>query len=273
MPFFRSLLRSLQTLGVIGFLVPSDSPASGTVVVSVPEQKLYLFDDSGIKIASYPISTSAYGLGDGHGTYSTPLGKLAVASKIGAGSDIGTVFKAGHRTGEICRVNARGRDPIVTRIMHLRGLEKQNARAFDRRIYIHGTPDERNIGKPVSYGCVRMRSRDVIELFDAVEIGTTVEIVDNRVSKGLFAKTVWNPNPAPIASGPAPTEQPAAKIVSAIVPDPTPRKIALSSKTKTAEKPHLDSPVENKRGLGPMTVFEMPGMSFKFGSSTRDEVR
>jgi hypothetical protein len=75
-------------------------------------------------------------------------------------------------------VNSPGRDPIVSRILWLKGKEPQNANAYGRYIYIHGTPEERNIGLPVSYGCIRMRSRDVIELYDIVGKGAQVTIVD-----------------------------------------------------------------------------------------------
>ena len=73
-------------------------------------------------------------------------------------------------------MNAPGRDPIVTRILHLKGLEAQNRHTFGRTIYIHGTPEEAKIGMPASYGCIRMRSRDVIELFDTVGVGARVEV-------------------------------------------------------------------------------------------------
>ena len=46
----------------------------------------------------------------------------------------------------------------------------------ERLIYIHGTPEERTIGYPTSYGCVRMRSRDVIDLYDRIRVGTRVYI-------------------------------------------------------------------------------------------------
>jgi lipoprotein-anchoring transpeptidase ErfK/SrfK len=90
----------------------------------------------------------------------------------------GTVFKDRRRTGEIVGINAPGRDPIVTRIIWLRGREAENANAFARDIYIHGTPEERNIGLPVSYGCIRMRSTDVINLYNIVDRGAEVTIVD-----------------------------------------------------------------------------------------------
>jgi hypothetical protein len=71
-----------------------------------------------------------------------------------------------------------GRDPIVTRILWLRGREPQNANAYARTIYIHGTPEERNIGHPASYGCIRMRSSDIVNLYEIVGRGAQVTIVD-----------------------------------------------------------------------------------------------
>jgi lipoprotein-anchoring transpeptidase ErfK/SrfK len=103
---------------------------------------------------------------------------MEIAKKIGGGAAPGTVFKDRRPTGEIVIPDAPGRDPIVTRILWLRGCESQNANAFQRDIYIHGTPEERNIGLPVSYGCVRMRSQDIIQLYDVVGAGARVTIVD-----------------------------------------------------------------------------------------------
>jgi lipoprotein-anchoring transpeptidase ErfK/SrfK len=145
------------------------------VIISVPEQRMALLED-GAPLATYPVSTSKFGLGDLPGTSWTPLGKLEIARKIGAGAPSGAAFKDRRWTGEIVPPDAPGRDIIVTRILWLKGEEAQNARAYSRYIYIHGTPEERNIGLPVSYGCIRMRSRDVIELFDIVGTGAQVEI-------------------------------------------------------------------------------------------------
>jgi lipoprotein-anchoring transpeptidase ErfK/SrfK len=134
--------------------------------------------EDGAPLATYPVSTSKFGLGDFPGSRATPLGNLEIAQKIGGNAPSGAVFKDRLRTGEIVPVDAPGRDPIVTRILWLRGREPQNAGAYSRYIYIHGTPEERNIGLPVSYGCVRMRSRDVIELFDIVGMGAQVTIAN-----------------------------------------------------------------------------------------------
>jgi lipoprotein-anchoring transpeptidase ErfK/SrfK len=148
------------------------------IVVSVHDQKLALLE-KGTLVATYPISTSKFGLGDRPGSFGTPLGELEIANKIGDGAPAGTVFKDRRRTGEIVGVNAPGRDPIVTRIIWLRGREAQNTNAFRRDIYIHGTPEERNIGRPASYGCIRMRSADIINLYGAVGTGAEVSIIQS----------------------------------------------------------------------------------------------
>ena len=90
-------------------------------------------------------------------------------------------FKSRRPTGEIVPVNAPGRDPIVSRILWLKGKEPQNQRAFRRYIYIHGTPEERKLGHPASYGCVRMASRDIIWLYDVVGKGARVDITTSRL--------------------------------------------------------------------------------------------
>ena len=147
------------------------------IVVSTREQKLALLDRGNV-VAIYPVSTSKFGLGDWRGSRFTPLGRLQIAQKIGDNAPAGAVFKDRRRTGEIVVPDSPGRDPIVTRILWLRGLEAQNANAFSRDIYIHGTPEERRIGAAASYGCIRMRSSDVIQLYNIVGVGAAVTIVD-----------------------------------------------------------------------------------------------
>ncbi len=147
------------------------------IVISARDQKLALLD-RGTLLATYPVSTSKFGLGDRPGSRFTPLGQLQIAEKVGDNAPPGTVFKDRRRTGETVLANSPGRDPIVTRILWLRGLESQNANAFARDIYIHGTPEEWRIGSPASYGCIRMRSSDIVQLYNIVGIGAAVTIVN-----------------------------------------------------------------------------------------------
>src|SRR5205814_4762949 len=138
---------------------------------------------NGTRVATYPVSTSKYGLGDFWGRMTTPLGYLQVAQKIGDNAPLGAVFHNRRFTGEVLRPNAPGRDPITTRIIWLRGLEAQNPHAFQRCIYIHGTPEEKEIGRPASYGCIRMKSRDVAELYAQLPVGAVVQIIPDRLPK------------------------------------------------------------------------------------------
>ena len=153
------------------------------LIVSVPDQKMLVLTD-GKPTAVYPVSTSKFGTGDREGSYATPLGHLCVRRKIGDGAPLGTVFKSRKPTGEVLVPNAPGRDPIVTRILWLDGLESHNRNAFSRCIYIHGTPQEEMIGTPASYGCIRMRSSDVAKLFDLVGNGAHVEITEGSLNLG-----------------------------------------------------------------------------------------
>ena len=156
------------------------APLSADMIVSVPDQELALVD-RGKLIAHYSISTSKFGTGDSNASYRTPLGTLFVSAKIGDRLPAGAVIKNRIPTGEIVAADAPGRDAIVSRVIWLRGMETQNQKARDRCIYIHGTPEERRIGKPSSFGCIRMRSRDIIDLYDRVHIGTHVLITSRRI--------------------------------------------------------------------------------------------
>ncbi len=144
-------------------------------------QKIALYK-KGMLSKTYPISTSKFGLGNAKGSYKTPLGKMEVVEKIGKGKPSGAVFKSRKWTGQIVKPDSGGRDPIVSRILRLKGLEKRNSNTFSRCVYIHGTAAERHIGKPVSYGCIRMKSKDVIDLFRRVDKGAILYVSKDRLS-------------------------------------------------------------------------------------------
>lgn len=181
---FRACLISLVFLSSAAMELPAatESIVPPRIIVSVRDQKLMVIEN-GQRAAVYPVSTSKFGLGDRWGSMATPLGWLQVAEKIGDRAPSGAVFHSRRFTGEILQPNAPGRDPIVTRIIWLRGLEKSNANAFNRGIYIHGTPQEKAIGKPASYGCVRMSSKDVTEVYAQIQIGALVKIIPDSLPK------------------------------------------------------------------------------------------
>jgi L,D-transpeptidase-like protein len=162
---------------------------SNRVIISVRDQKLMVLQN-GARAAIYPVSTSKFGLGDDWGRLTTPLGFFQVAQKIGDHAPVGAVFHNRHWTGEILSPNTPGRDPVITRIIWLRGLEWQNAHAFSRCIYIHGTPEEKLIGRPASYGCIRMKSNDITTLYNELAPGALVQIVSDRLPKVPKARPV-----------------------------------------------------------------------------------
>jgi lipoprotein-anchoring transpeptidase ErfK/SrfK len=183
-PMPRFLLLALLLFPAAG-LRAAETPSR--VIVSIHDQKLMLLEN-GAKVATYPISTSKFGIGDRWGSMATPLGFLQVAQKIGDHAPVGAVFHRRRFTGEVLQANAPGRDPVITRIIWLRGLEPWNSHAFARCIYIHGTPEEKTIGRPASYGCIRMKSRDVTALYDQIQLGAVVQIVPDALPKVPKAK-------------------------------------------------------------------------------------
>lgn len=155
--------------------------------VDLSRQSLDLFED-GRRLRRYPVSTSRNGAGEANGSLRTPRGRHVVRAKIGAGAAENTVFRGRRPTGETYTPElgaARpGADWILTRILWLSGTEVGRNRLGDvdtmrRYIYIHGAPDDADLGRPGSIGCIRMRNRDIVDLFDLVAPGTPVEILES----------------------------------------------------------------------------------------------
>lgn len=144
------------------------------IQISVRAQQLILICGRK-KRASYPVSTSRFGLGSKEGSFKTPTGKFRITEKIGEGMPLGTVFKS-RRPVKATKKALREEDLVMTRILWLDGLERRNANTHDRYIYIHGTNHEDKIGLPDSHGCIRMNNVDLVELFERVSEGTPVEI-------------------------------------------------------------------------------------------------
>jgi lipoprotein-anchoring transpeptidase ErfK/SrfK len=153
--------------------------------ISIGLQQLDLLDDAGKLIKRYSISSARNGVGEQNGSFRTPRGRHIVRAKIGAGAPFNTVFVERRPTGETYSPELAKRHPkrdwILTRILWLSGLERGYNRlgqvdTMRRAIYIHGSPDTADMGKPGSRGCIRMHNRDIVELFDLVSVRTLVEI-------------------------------------------------------------------------------------------------
>lgn len=155
------------------------------IEISLADQRLRLFSSAHEPAAEYPVSTASNGAGEQNASGCTPLGKHYIRAMIGGGCPSGTVFIARRATGEIYSPELAARYPqrdwILTRILWLCGREWGKNRGpgvdtFRRFIYIHGTPDTEPMGYPQSHGCIRMRNRDLAELYDRVGPATPVDI-------------------------------------------------------------------------------------------------
>jgi len=179
---FATLVACFGAVSCSNISAPKGQDHKNKMVVSVKDQRMLLVSN-GVPVKSYKISTSKYGLGDKPGSYRTPLGQMQVAKKIGHRAPLGSVFKSRRRTGEILKPNAKGRDPIVTRILWLKGMESRNRNAYKRLIYIPGTTEESRLGQPVSFGCIRMSSRDVRDLYNRVGWGADVFVIRDSIQE------------------------------------------------------------------------------------------
>ena len=155
------------------------------ITINIPSQELYLYGDDNHIVRQFRISSARNGVGQKNGSFCTPLGKHIIRAKIGAGQPINTVFVGRRPTGEIYspELGARhpGRDWILTRILWLSGCEPGFNRlgsvdTMRRYIYIHGSPDTVEMGRPGSIGCIRMNNRDLLDLFTLADPGTEVYI-------------------------------------------------------------------------------------------------
>lgn len=153
--------------------------------INISSQELVIIDDNNSIIRRYPVSTSKHGAGELNGSYCTPRGRHIIRAKIGAGQPANTVFVGRRPTGEMYSPELLDkypdRDWILTRILWLSGCEIGFNRlgqvdTMRRYIYIHGSPDGVEMGQPASIGCIRMKNKDIIELFDQVTPGTPVNI-------------------------------------------------------------------------------------------------
>ncbi|MRI34192.1 L,D-transpeptidase [Endozoicomonas sp. OPT23] len=157
--------------------------------VFIDSQTLELTDDNGV-LHRYSVSTASKGTGQQEGSWQTPLGRHIIRAKIGDGCPLHTVFVSRRPTGEIFSSELQEnypvrRDWILTRILWLSGTEVGfnrlgNVDTMRRYVYIHGSPDHATMGKPGSKGCIRMHGKDLIELFDRIQAGISINIVNSR---------------------------------------------------------------------------------------------
>ncbi|MDR2001293.1 MAG: L,D-transpeptidase, partial [Zoogloeaceae bacterium] len=155
--------------------------------INIPAQSLELYGDNQELLRVYPVSTAARGAGETSGSFMTPRGRHIIRAKIGGAAPENAVFVHRRPTGEIWTPELAAahpeRDWILTRILWLSGREPGFNRlgqvdTMRRYIYLHGSPETVEMGKPNSIGCIRMNNRDIMELFDLVPVYTEVDITE-----------------------------------------------------------------------------------------------
>jgi lipoprotein-anchoring transpeptidase ErfK/SrfK len=129
-----------------------DAKPQRRIVVSIPDRKLALIEDGRV-IKVYPTAV-------GRAASPTPSGTFTIVQRISN--------PAWYAPGKVV---APGKgNPLGTRWLGL-----------NRKSYgIHGTNEPRSIGRNASHGCVRMRNRDVEDLFARVAVGDLVELHGER---------------------------------------------------------------------------------------------
>jgi len=155
------------------------------IYVSIKKQKLYHIEHDSI-IKEYIISSSAFGIGNVSGSNKTPIGLHSIKEKYGEKTPINGKMTGREFHGNIATIytdqTKSKTDDVTSRILWLEGLEKgkntgEGIDSFKRYIYIHGTSEEGRLGKPASHGCIRMKNKEVIDLYKLVEVGTLVLIL------------------------------------------------------------------------------------------------
>ena len=155
--------------------------------VGAQRQKMYLIKNNEL-IRTFDVSTSKFGCGQEFNSRKTPLGLHKISSKLGKNCPLGGIIAGSNYTGKVAPIETKpvstGVDELTTRALKLEGTEPGLNKggkndSHRREIYIHGTPEEGLIGTPASHGCIRMRNKDIVELFDLVKENCYVLILEN----------------------------------------------------------------------------------------------
>jgi HAD superfamily phosphoserine phosphatase-like hydrolase len=153
------------------------------IEISMDAQTLKVIQ-AGEVIRQFPVSTSEKGMGFVMDSHRTPTGCFQISEKIGEGEPSGTIFKSRVPVGQWEPGMEPAGDLVLSRILRIDGLDPENRNTLERFIYIHGTNHEELVGQPASHGCIRMKNREMIDLFEMVEVGSKVTILPQTERRG-----------------------------------------------------------------------------------------
>lgn len=146
-------------------LLPS-GPHSG-IVINLGDRRLYFFGSQRGEVSSFPI-------GIGHAATVTPVGATAVVRKR-------------ENPTWIPPASIREEHPSLPAAVAPGPGNPLGKHAIDLgwpSYVVHGTNRPYGIGRRISHGCIRLRAEDVAQLFEKVEIGIPVRVVDEPVKFG-----------------------------------------------------------------------------------------
>jgi L,D-transpeptidase ErfK/SrfK len=154
------------------------------IVVNIPEMRLYYYPNPGksraTSVITYPISI-------GRMDWRTPLGVTRVIQKVK--DPVWTPPES------IKREHARDGDflPDVVPAGPMNPLGKFALKLGVTGYLIHGTGIDKayGIGMRVTHGCIRMYPEDIAQLFPEVDVGTSVNLVNQPVKLGWSGGSLY----------------------------------------------------------------------------------
>jgi lipoprotein-anchoring transpeptidase ErfK/SrfK len=168
---FRREEIEMQTLKLVAILMTAAAELAAEtptrrLIVNIPARKVALVEDGRV-VKVYPVAV-------GKKSTPSPIGTFHIASHVTnpSYSHAGKVIGPGPA------------NPVGTRWMSL-GYKGYG---------LHGTNHPESIGHAASHGCIRMRNRDVEELFQLVRVGDEVDLIANPTPEeaALFEEVDFN---------------------------------------------------------------------------------
>ena len=138
----------------------------GSIVVNVPERRLYLVQGGGRALR--------YGIGVGRSEGANFRGQAVVGrkEKWPHWTPTSNMIAAMPRYKPFAGgMNGGPDNPLGPRALY---LYRDGRDTFFR---LHGTTEPETIGQAVSSGCIRLFNQDIIDLYDRVPVGTRVTVV------------------------------------------------------------------------------------------------
>lgn len=146
-------------------LLPDAKPEG--IIINLADMRLYYFATPGAPPRSYPIGIGRDGL-------TTPLGTTKIVRKTKDPTWRPTARMREEDPKLPAAVPPGPDNPMGDRAMYLGWSQYA----------IHGTNKPWGVGRRVSSGCIRMYPEDVEQLYDLVQIGTKVTVVDQPIKFG-----------------------------------------------------------------------------------------